>query len=65
MGMPVIGDYLLRRKLDFIWTRLLSPKSDIILKLIGITGSDLFMRDQVNNSIVLLAILKRRNSLLV
>ena len=44
MGTSIIGGNLLRIKSDFIWVRLLSPKSDIILKLIGITGSDLFMK---------------------
>ena len=44
MSTNVIGGNLLRIKSDFIWVRLLSPKLDIILKLIGINGSDLFMR---------------------
>ena len=44
MGTSVIGGNFLRIKLDSVWVRLLSPKLDIILKLIGINGSDLFMK---------------------
>ena len=44
MGTSVISGNLLRIKSDFIWVRLLSPKLDINLKLIGINGSDLFMK---------------------
>ena len=44
MGTSVIGGNLLRIKLDSVWVRLFSPKLDIILKLIGINGSDLFMK---------------------
>ena len=44
MVTSVIGSHLLRIKSDFIWVWSLSPKSDIILKLVGIIGSDLFMK---------------------
>ena len=44
MGTSVIGGNLLKIKSDFIWVRLLSPKLDMSLKLIGINGSDLFMK---------------------
>ena len=44
MGTSVIGGNLLRIILDFVLVRLLSPKLDIILKLIRINGYDLFMK---------------------
>ena len=65
IGTSVIGGNLPRMKSDFVWVKLLNPKLDIILKLNGINGSDLFMRDQATNPIALWAIQKRRNSLLV
>ena len=44
IATSALGGNLLRIKSVFIWVRLLSLKSDIILKLIGINGSDLFMK---------------------
>ena len=38
MGTFVMDGNLLRIKWNFIWVRLLSPKLDIILKLIEING---------------------------
>ena len=65
MDTSVIGGNFLRIKSDFVWVRLLNPKLNIILKLIEINGCDLFMKDQVDNLIVLWAIWKSWNSLLL